>query len=74
MKVRPQVVDPELGRPRLFVGRGFAVKEEDVRLDPLRVEESGRQAQQRVDVGLLEEFAPDCFAGAAFKKSPKLPA
>ena len=68
MQVRSQVVDPELGRPRLFVGGGFAVKKEDVRLHALRVKNAGGQAQQGVDVGLLEQFAPDRFASAAFEE------
>ena len=67
MQVGAQVVDPELPRPRLFL-RGLAVEEEDVRLHALRVEDAGGQAQQGVDVGLLEQFAPDGFARAAFEE------
>ena len=67
MQVGAQVVDPELCRPRLLLG-GFAVEEEDVRLHALRVEDAGGQAQERVDVGLLEQFAADGFAGAAFEE------
>lgn len=33
--VRPQVVDPELRRPRLFVSGGFSVEKEDVCLHAL---------------------------------------
>ena len=40
MKVRAQVIDPELLRPRLFLG-GLAVEEQDVRLHPLRIEDAG---------------------------------
>ena len=65
--VRAQVVDPELFRPRLFLRR-FAVEEEDVRLHALRVEDAGGQAQQGVHVGLLEQFAPDGLARAAFEQ------
>ena len=65
--VRPQVVDPELLRPRLFLRR-LAVEEQDVRLHALRVEDAGGQAQQRVHVRLLEQFAPDGFARAAFEQ------
>ena len=54
-------------RPRLFL-RGFAVEEEDVGLHSLRVEDAGGQAQEGVDVGLLEQRAADGFAGAAFEK------
>jgi hypothetical protein len=67
MLVRAQVVDPELLRPRFFL-RGFAVEKQDVGLHALRVEDAGGQAQQRVHVGLLEQFAPDGFARATFKK------
>ena len=67
MQVGAQIVDPELGRPRLFL-RGFAVEEEDVGLHSLRIEDAGGQAQERVDVGLLEQGAPDGFAGAAFEE------
>ena len=48
--------------------RGFAVEEEDIGLHTLRVEDSGRQAQERVDIGLLEQLAADCFTGAAFEE------
>ncbi len=67
VQVRAQVVDPELLRPRLFL-RGLAVEEQDVRLHALRVEDAGGQAQERVHVRLLEQFAPDGFARAAFKQ------
>ena len=67
MLVGPQIVNPELFRPRLFAG-GFAVEEEDVGLHALRVEDARGQAQQRVHVGLLEQFAADRFARAAFEE------
>lgn len=60
MEVRAQVVDPELLRPRLFL-RGIAVEEQDVGLHALRVEDAGGQAQERMHVRLLEQFAPDGF-------------
>jgi hypothetical protein len=65
--VGAQVVDPELLRSRLLLG-GLAVEEEDVGLHALRVEDAGGQAQQGVDVGLLEQLAADGFAGAAFEE------
>ena len=34
----------------------------------MRVEDAGGQAQQRVDIGLLEQFAANRFARAAFEK------
>ena len=67
MQVRAQVVNPQLLRPRLFL-RGLAVEEQDVRLHALRVKNAGGQAQQRMHVRLLEQFAPDGFARAAFKQ------
>ena len=62
-----QIVNPELLCPRLFLG-GLAVEEKDVGLHALGVENAGGQAQQCVDIGLLEQFAADGFAGAAFKE------
>ena len=43
-------------------------KKSDVRLHALRVEDAGRQAQQRVDVALLEQLAADRLAGAALEE------
>ena len=37
----------------------LAIEEEDVGLHFLRVEDAGGQAQERVHVRLLEQFAPD---------------
>ncbi len=53
MFVGAQVVNSKLLCPR-FLGSGFAVEEEDVRLDALGVEDAGGQAQQGVNVGLFE--------------------
>ena len=47
---------------------GLAVEEEDVRLHALGVEDAGRQAQQRVDVALVEQLAADGLAGAALEE------
>lgn len=68
MLVRAQVVNPEFFRPRAFVVRGFFVEKEHIRFHTLRVKDAGWQAQERVDVGLLEELAADGFAGAAFEE------
>ena len=65
--VGPQVVDPERPRPGRRAGR-LAVEEEDVGLDALRVEDAGRQAQERVDVALVQELAADRLAGAALEE------
>ena len=65
--VGAQIVNPQRLRPRLFAG-GFAVEEQDVGLYALRVEDAGRQAQQRMHVGLLEQFAADRLAGAALEE------
>ena len=61
MLVGPQVVDPELLGPGPLIGSGLAIKEEDIRLHSLRVEDPGRQTQQRVDIGLLEQGSADCL-------------
>jgi hypothetical protein len=62
--VGAQVVNPEFACPRLL-GGGLAVEEEDVRLDPLGVEDAGGQAQERVTVALLEQLAADRLSGTA---------
>ena len=66
MQVGAQVIDPQLLRPRLFL-RGFAVEELDVCLHALCVEDAGGQAQQSVNIRLLQQFAADGLARAAFK-------
>ena len=45
------------------------MSQQDVGLDSLRVEDAGGQTQQGVNVGLLEQFASDGFAGAAFEEN-----
>jgi len=67
VQVGAQVVDPELLGPGLFLG-GLAVEEEDVGLDSLGVEDAGGQAQEGVDVGLLEQLAADGLARAALEE------
>ena len=42
--VGAQIIDLQLRRPRFF-GGGFAVKEKDIRLHALRVEDAGGQTQ-----------------------------
>jgi hypothetical protein len=57
--VGAQVVNPEFLGPGFFVGGGFAVEEEDVGLHALRIENSGGEAEEGVDVGLLKELAAE---------------
>src|SRR5207302_3428885 len=66
--VRPEVVDPQLLCPRCLLGR-LAVEEEHVRLDATGIEDARGQAQQCVDVALLEQLAPDDLPGAAFEEN-----
>src|SRR5690606_10524781 len=61
--VRPQVVDPQPLRP-WPLGARLLVKEEDVRLDTLGVEDAGGEPDQGVHVALIEELATDRLAGA----------
>ena len=68
VQVRPQVVDPEFRRPRLFVGGGFSIKKEDVRLHALGVEDAGGQPQQRVDVEVVEQSPAQRFTDAALEE------
>ena len=42
-----------------FLGCGFAVEEEDVGLHTLRVEDTRREAEQRMNIGLFEQLAAD---------------
>jgi hypothetical protein len=55
------VEHPEPLGPRLLLC-GLGVEEEDVGFHALGVEDAGGQAQERVDVALFEELAPDDFA------------
>lgn len=52
MFVGAQVVNPEFLCPWFF-GGWFAIEEQYVRLNALRVEDAGRQAEQGMNVGLL---------------------
>jgi hypothetical protein len=65
--VGAQIVDPELSGPGGFRG-GFLVEEENVGLDPLSIKQAGGQAQQGVDVAIVQEFAAHGLAGPAFKE------
>ena len=61
------VVVPDLLRPG--VRAGFVVVEEDhVGLDALRVEHAGRQAQDGVQVGVVQQLLADRLTGTAFKQ------
>ena len=65
--VRSEVVDPDGFRPRFRRAR-LAVEEEDVRLHALRVEDAGGEAEQRVDLALLEQVPAHGLAGAPFEE------
>ena len=68
MFVGTEVVNPEFFGPGAFVRSRFAIEEEDVGFDPLRVKDAGGKSQEGVDVGLFQQFAADGFAGAAFEE------
>lgn len=57
LHIRAEVVIPDLFC--VVVVTAAAREEEDVRLDALRVENAGRQAQDRVEVAFLHEVAAD---------------
>jgi len=61
MLIRPKIINPQLGGPRLFAS-GFAVKEEDVRFHALRVEDPCGQSEQSVHIAFVEELSADRFA------------
>jgi hypothetical protein len=65
--VRPQVGDPHHRRPRRLARR-LAVEEENVRLHALRIEDPGREAQECMDVALVQELAADRFARTALEQ------
>src|ERR1700685_697579 len=67
MLICPEVVNPQRLRPRSRAGR-LTVEEQDVRLHSLGVEDAGGQAQQCVNVGLFQQFAPNRLPGAALKE------
>ncbi len=67
MLVGSEIVNPNLFRPRSFLGR-LSVEEKHVRLHPLCVEDAGGQAQKGMYVCLLEQLAANCFTRAAFKQ------
>src|SRR5271166_2437296 len=67
MLIRPQVIDPKFLCPR-FLARGFPVEEQHVCFDTLGVKDAGRQAQQGVNICLLQSLTSDGLSGTAFKK------
>jgi hypothetical protein len=72
VQVRAEVVNPELRGPGLLVGGGLRSKKRTLAF-ALRVEDARREAEQRVDVGLLEQHAADRFAGAASEEDVEIP-
>ena len=67
MLVGSEIVDPELLGPRCFAGR-LLVEEENVGFHALRIEQAGRQTQERVDLALVQQLAADGLACAAFEE------
>ena len=65
--VGPQVVDPQLLRPWRLAGR-LSVKEEHIGLDSLGVEDARGQAQQRVNVAVLQQPSPHSLACSALEE------
>ncbi len=65
--VGAQVVEPDGLSPWGLTG-WFAVEEDDVGLDALRVEDAGGQSQDGVQVAFMHELAAHGFAGSAFEQ------
>src|SRR5947207_12513588 len=63
--VGPKIVDPDRPRPGLVAAR-LAIEEQHVGLHALRIEDTGGQPEERVDVTLVQELAPYRFPGAPF--------
>ncbi len=66
MDVGPVVVIPDLFCPRVRAGF-VVVKEDDIGLDALRIEDTGRQAQYGVQVSILQQLSAYDFTCAAFE-------
>ena len=67
MHVGAEVVDPQFLGPRFFLSR-FVLQEQHVGFDALSVEDARRQAQQSVDVALLEQVRADGLSGSALEE------
>ena len=67
MLVGAQVVNPQLPGPRYFAG-GFALEENHIGLDSLRIEQAGGQPQQRVHIARMQELLANRLTRAAFKQ------
>ena len=67
MLVGAEVVDPQLLGPRFFLSR-FVLQEQHVGFDALGVEDARGQAEQSVDVALLEQVRADGLSGSALEE------
>lgn len=67
MLIGSKVVDPQLLGPGILTG-GFAVEEQHVGFDSLRVEYARGQTQQSMNIAFMEQFSADCLACAALKE------
>src|SRR5712691_5125627 len=65
--VRPKIVNPQLRSPWILTGR-LAVKEQDVRLDALRIKYPRRQTQQRMRIAFMQQPLANPLARAALKQ------
>ena len=66
--VGAEVVQPDLFGPGLFTGR-LVIEKDDVGFDTLLVEDTGGQAEDGVQGGVLQQPLSDGFAGPAFKEN-----
>src|SRR4051812_40289592 len=66
--VGAEVIDPELLGPGGFARR-LLVEEEYVGFHTLRIEETGRQTQERVHIAFVQKLASDSFPRATFEKN-----
>ena len=67
MLVGSEIVNPKGFRSGRFT-RGLAVKEKNVCFHSLRIENAGRQAQERMHVAFVEQLSSHLFSGSALKK------
>ena len=67
MHVGAEIVDPDIMGLHLRAGRSL-VKEEYVRFYAWLVENARRQAQDRVQLGGLQELLANDFTGTSFKQ------
>ena len=66
-QVGSEVVYPQFLRPRGFAG-GFAIEEQHVCLDALRIKDARRESEQRMGIAFMQQLLADGLTRSAFKQ------